>query len=70
VALAGPMTSKTELPTAPLTVKEVADYLGVSEDVVRWLLNKKKLKGIKVAGRWRIFPADLMEYVMSQLEKE
>ena len=54
----------------PLTVREVANYLGVSDDVVRSLIAKKKLKAIKIGGQWRIFPADLAEYVISRLEKE
>jgi len=55
------------LPPPPLTVKEVANYLGVSEDVVRGLIKNKKLKAIKVGGQWRIFRESLAEYVMSKL---
>ena len=57
------------LPPPPLTVREVADYLGVGDDVVRALIKNKKLKAIKVGGRWRIFRADLAEYVISKMEK-
>jgi excisionase family DNA binding protein len=60
----------SELGPPPLTVKEVADYLGVSADVVRYEIKHKRLRAIKVGGQWRIFPEDLTEYVMSQLDKE
>jgi excisionase family DNA binding protein len=57
------------LPPPPLTVREVAGYLGVGDDVVRSLINKKKLKAIKVEGQWSIFRADLAEYIMSKIER-
>jgi excisionase family DNA binding protein len=58
-----------KLPPPPLTVGEVASYLGVSPDVVRKLVRDKKLKAAKVGGHWRIFREGLVEYVMSKLEK-
>jgi excisionase family DNA binding protein len=51
-------------------VREVANYLGVGEDVVRWLISKKKLKAKKVGGRWRVFREDLIKYLMSKLEPD
>jgi excisionase family DNA binding protein len=60
----------TDLPPPPLTVHEVADYLGVSRDVVRELLRTKKLRGMKVGGHWRVSPVDLAAYVMRKLERE
>ena len=54
----------------PLTVREVAAHLSVSEDIVRYLLRTKKLTGLKVGGRWRIPPGSLTDYVVSQLAKQ
>ena len=59
-----------DLPPPPLTVHEVADYLGTSADVVRSLIRKRKLKAIKVEGQWRVFRADLAEYIMTKMERE
>ena len=57
------------LPSPPLTVREVAHYLGVSPDVMRLLINKKKIRAKKIGGQWRIFREDLAEYLMSKMEK-
>jgi excisionase family DNA binding protein len=53
----------------PLTVADVANHLGVSADVTRDLLRKKKLRGGKIGGQWRIRPEDLAEYVMATFER-
>ncbi len=53
----------------PLTVADVVGHLGVSEDVVRDLLRKEKLRGAKVGGQWRIRSEDLAEYVMATFER-
>jgi excisionase family DNA binding protein len=58
-----------ELGAPPLTVKEVANYLGVSADVVRYEIKHRRLRAFKVRGQWRIFPEDLKEYVTAQLGK-
>lgn len=57
------------LPAPPLTVNEVASYLGVGADVVRHLISIKQLKAIKVGGRWRIFREDLMGYVLEKMQR-
>jgi excisionase family DNA binding protein len=57
------------LPPPPLSVHETADYLGVSERVVRRLLRMQQLDGLKVAGAWRISRAGLQDYVVRQLSK-
>jgi excisionase family DNA binding protein len=54
----------------PLTVHEVANLLGVSDDVVRDLLRKRKLRGGKPGGQWRIKRDDLAEYMMTIFERE
>lgn len=53
----------------PLTVAEVASFLGVGDDVVRDLIRKKKLRAGKVGGRYRILHSDLSEYLISIFEK-
>lgn len=55
--------------TYPLTVAEVASFLGVGDDVVRDLIRKKKLRAGKVGGRYRILRSDLSEYLMSTFNK-
>ena len=57
------------LPPPPLTVPEVAGYLGVGDDVVRDLLRRKALRGEKVGGQWRVLPKDLAEYMLETFEK-
>ncbi len=53
----------------PLTVAEVASYLGVSGDVVRDLIRKGELRAAKVGGQWRVDPADLAAYLSSAFER-
>lgn len=53
----------------PLSVAEVAIYLSVGEDVVRDRIREKKLRAAKIGGRYRIRPADIAEYLMTQFEK-
>ncbi len=57
------------LPPPPLTVREVADYLGVSEDVVRHLLRNRIIAGFKAGGQWRIFREGLAEYVVRSMTR-
>ncbi|CAD7782024.1 MAG: Helix-turn-helix domain protein [Candidatus Methanoperedenaceae archaeon GB50] len=49
-----------------LTVKEVAQYLGVSEPTVWVLLRKGVLKRIKVGGATRIDKIDLDKFIENQ----
>ena len=58
------------LSNPPLTVREVAAHLSVTEDVVRYLLRTKKLIGFKVGGQWRIPPESLTEYVITQIANQ
>jgi excisionase family DNA binding protein len=62
--------SEPILPNPPLTVREVATHLSITEDVTRYLLRTKKLIGFKAGGQWRIPPESLTEYVVSQLAKQ
>ena len=54
---------------SPLSVREAAAQLGVSEDVARDLLRKRKLAGFKAGGQWRVPPDAITEYIIAQLEK-
>lgn len=53
----------------PMTARQVADYLGVSQDVARLLLRAGKIRAFKVGGQWRTLRTDLMDYLMKQLQK-
>ena len=44
------------------TVKEVADYLDISERSVYRYIKGKKLKALKI-GSWRISITDLQEFI-------
>jgi len=46
-----------------LTVKEVAEYLNISELTVKRHLYSGKLKGYKAGRQWRIKREDLEEYL-------
>ena len=63
-----PVQHSSRPSSPPLTVMDVANHLGVSEDVVRDLLRKGKVRGGKVGGQWRIMPEDLADYVMATFE--
>lgn len=45
------------------TPVELLEMLGISEQTIRRLLNKQKLKGYKKHGRWHVFHEDLESYV-------
>lgn len=46
----------------PLTVRQVAERLGLHPKTVERELRRKKLRGFKAAGRWRVSPEALLEY--------
>lgn len=56
-------------PATPLTVRQVGHRLAISDDVVRDCLRKMKLKGVKTGGHWRVFPADLAEFLSKAMDK-
>jgi excisionase family DNA binding protein len=53
----------------PLTVREAASFLGLSDDVTRDLLRTKRLVGFKASGQWRVLTSSLSEYIVAQLSK-
>jgi excisionase family DNA binding protein len=58
------------LPPTLLSVAEVANLLGVSQDIVRARIRSKQLRAGKIGGQWRIRPEDLAEYMMMIFEKD
>ncbi len=52
-----------------MTLREVADFLNVGDDVARHLLRNKKIKGFKAGGQWRVLPEALTEYIIEQLSR-
>jgi len=67
---ASPSMSAPVLPNPPLSVREVAAHLSITEDVVRYLLRTKKLIGFKAGGQWRIPSESLTEYIINQLANQ
>ncbi|MEW5768289.1 MAG: helix-turn-helix domain-containing protein [bacterium] len=45
-----------------LTVRQVANQLGLSEEWIRDLIAKKELKAVKIR-QWKIRPTDLNDFV-------
>ena len=53
----------TRLVPGPLTVAEVASYMGVSAHVVTSMLRAGAMPGIKFGREWRVARVDLESYV-------
>ena len=56
-----------------MTVKEVAKYLKRHPATIRRLINSRKLKATKLAGKFGVYiiaRADLLEYMMSKVMEE
>jgi len=53
-----------------LTIKEVADYLKLTEKTAYRLAAEKKLPGFKVGGSWRFKMSDLQAWIEEQKGKE
>lgn len=49
-----------------LTIKEVAEYLSVTERTIYRLLQERKLPAFKVGGSWRFVQADLDNWIKAQ----
>lgn len=56
------MENKIEPPVAFNSLKQVADYYGVSRSSIVLALRKKKLQGRKVGPRWLILREDMNTY--------
>ncbi|MBU1122481.1 MAG: helix-turn-helix domain-containing protein [Candidatus Omnitrophica bacterium] len=48
-----------------LTVPEVAEKLGLTDEWIRDLIRKKEIKAVKI-GQWKIKPEDLQEFIESR----
>jgi excisionase family DNA binding protein len=56
-----------------LTVKEAAKYLKKHPATIRRLINSKKLKAQKIAGKYGVYlidRSDFLEYMMSKVMEE
>lgn len=56
------------LGTAILTLKEVSEYLKVTERTIYRLVAGKKMPAFKVGGSWRFRKADIDQWIKSQSE--
>jgi len=52
-----------------LTVKQVAEYLNVTEKTIYNLLQKGELPGFKVSGTWRFWRKDIEEWTEKSKRK-
>ncbi len=53
-----------------MTLKEVAEYLKLTEKTAYRLAAEKKLPGFKVGGSWRFKTVDLEAWIEEQKDKE
>ena len=52
--------------SAILTIREVAEYLKVTERTIYRLAAAKKIPGFKVGGTWRFRQADIDAWIAAQ----
>lgn len=52
-----------------LTIKEVAEYLKVTERTIYRLAAAKKIPAFKVGGAWRFRTTDIDSWIAAQSEK-
>lgn len=55
--------------SAILTIREVAEYLKVTERTIYRLAAAKKIPGFKVGGMWRFRQTDIDGWIAAQSEK-
>ena len=51
-----------------LTVRQVAEQLGLTEYRIRELIREKQIRATKI-GQWRIKPEDLDEFIRARTNK-
>ena len=51
-----------------LTVRQVANQLGLTEYRIRELIHEKQIRATKI-GQWRVKPQDLEEFITSRTNK-
>ncbi len=57
-------------PGAIMTIKEVSDYLKVTERTIYRLAGVKKIPSFKVGGSWRFSKADIDAWIKKQSEQD
>lgn len=62
-------SNTTGLLSTPMTTRQAADYLGIRENAMRMLCRNRRLRAFKAGGQWRVLHADLMDFIMKQLQK-
>ena len=50
-----------------MTIREAADFIGVSVEVMRAIVRRKEVHGFKLGGQWRIQRHALNEYLITQI---
>ena len=62
------MSIMVKLPTTEtiFTIKEVAEYLKVTERTIYRLAGAKKIPAFKVGGVWRFDKADIVKWIKDQ----
>ncbi len=63
------MTANAIFPRDILTIREVAEYLQLTEKTVYRLVAEKKIPGFKVGGSWRFKMQDISEWISKQSQK-
>jgi len=62
--------AETDMTDDILTIREVADYLKVTERTLYRLAQEGKLPAFKVGGAWRFRRGDLEQWIKSQSQTE
>jgi excisionase family DNA binding protein len=52
-----------------MTGREAATYLGITEKTFRRLCRTSALRAFKAGGQWRVYPAELTDYILKRLQK-
>ncbi len=60
---------QTEMQTDIMTIREVADYLKLTEKTAYRLAAEGKIPGFKVGGSWRFRRSEIEKWIDRQSEK-
>jgi excisionase family DNA binding protein len=52
-----------------MTVKQVAEYLNCPRSTVYWLLEQRKVPGLRLGGRWRFLRSELEQWIRDRQSK-
>jgi excisionase family DNA binding protein len=53
-----------------LSIKDVAEWLGVSERTVFRMMDNNEITGIKIGNRWKFESDDIKAFVQRQQQKQ